>query len=90
MQQQKPREKEKGTSKRARMGRVLHETAGKEKGRRRGSGRGGKTDTEVEHEKGTGEGRGAERMVERIVELMSMKRRGIPGRLERRRNMPYL
>jgi hypothetical protein len=37
----KPREKEKGTSERGnnntRMGRVLHETAGREKGRRSGN-----------------------------------------------------
>jgi hypothetical protein len=66
-------------------------------GNRNHSGRGGKADKEVEHEKGMGRDGvqseawmyGTERMVERTDER-SMEKRGIPGRLERKRNMPHL
>jgi hypothetical protein len=92
----KPREKEKGISERgnnnARLGRVLLETAGREKGRRKGRNRNEEEadgaresrnqsrrgrETNKEAEKEKGkEGRSAEGIVERMIELMDGVWRG--------------
>jgi hypothetical protein len=96
MEIHKPRETEKGISERGnnntRLGRVLHETAGREKGRRKGRNRNEEEadgaresrnqsrrgrETNKEAEKEKGkEGRSAEGIVERMIELMNGVWRG--------------